>query len=341
MNSIASARLKRTYDIEQLKQDLNNATTHFRSAPQVGKYHDGSWTGIALRNYSGDHSNTFAALTGKSKDTAVLEHCPYFRQILQELGCPVYVARILFLPPGKVIGEHNDVGFGWDRGMVRLHIPIITDPRVEFMIGGESVYWKPGEFWFGDFSLPHSLQNKSDITRVHLVLDCAINHATLALFDPGFIERIRASHSILELNHSELNTDQLTRYVGYIRCALPVGKMRVPVKGKLEVDDTLLALKLYGLPMAYHFTPVREHEFQCSSYVLKWQADPAQDKVQDVHCTETRSGTQWLFKIQNQETIGFHISAALQNLLLRSLWGLHFSVTRLQRKFSGRQYRTD
>lgn len=341
MSSIASARLNRSFDAERLQQDLASATAHFRSAPQVGHYHDGSWTGIALRNFSGDHGNTMAALTGKSKDTAVLAHCPYFKQILTELKCPIHVARILFLPPGKVIGEHTDAGFGWESGMVRLHIPIVTDPRVEFTIGGQNVYWQPGEFWFGDFSLPHSLRNRSDITRVHLVLDCAVNKAVLALFDPAFIAQVRAQRSILEINSLDLDDTTLAAYTGHFRSALPVGGIRVPVRGELKAEDGMLALKLYGLPMAYYFTPVAEHEFQCNSYVLKWRQPPQPDTVQAVDCTETRSGTQWLFALQKSVGPGYSAAAFLQKLLVGGLRGLHFLSFRLQRKLAANRYRTE
>lgn len=340
MSSIASARLNRSFDVERLQQDLASATAHFRSAPQVGHYHDGSWTGIALRNFSGDHRNTMAALTGRSKDTAVLARCPYFKQILTELGCPIHVARILFLPPGKVIGEHTDPGFGWESGMVRLHIPIITDPRVEFTIGGQHVYWKPGEFWFGDFSLPHSLRNKSDITRVHLVLDCAVNQAVLALFDPVFIAQVRAQHTILEINRFDLDGMMLAMYAGYFRCVLPVAGIPIPVRGELKAEDGMLALKLYGLPMAYYFTPVAEHVFQCSSYVLKWNQPPQLQGMQDVDCTETNSGTGWRFALRRHAKVGFRAAATLQAMLLGSLWGLHFGLTRLQRKLTANRYRT-
>ena len=166
-----SVQLRGSFDVARLKADLDTATEHFKSAPQVGKYHDGSWTGIGLRNFSGDHGNTLAAHTGHSKDTAVLEKCRYFKEVLDNIGCPVYVARILFLPPGKVIGEHTDAGFGWNYGMVRLHIPIVTDPRVEFSIGDEAVYWKPGEFWFGDFSKPHSLRKRLQPLRTLYAAD--------------------------------------------------------------------------------------------------------------------------------------------------------------------------
>lgn len=340
MDHIACARLYKSFDVERLQQDLAIATQQFQSAPQVGNYHDGSWTGIALRNYSGDHTNTLAALTGKSKDTAVLEHCPYFREIMAELNCPVLVARLLFLPPGKVIGEHSDPGFGWEMGMVRLHIPIITDPRVEFTIGDQDVYWKPGEFWFGDFSQPHSLRNKSDITRVHLVLDCAVNSDTLALFEPEFIARVRAQRSILEINNLDLSPAELEQYSGYFRSTMPVAGLKLTLRGELAAEDGMLALKLYGIPMSYYFTPVARDQFQWSSYVLTWDQPPAPTGEQQLQCVESRKGTTWLFRFRRKVGPGFHFAALLQKVLLGGLWGMYFGLFRLQRRLAGRRYRT-
>src|SRR5690606_17275832 len=131
----------------------------FRSAPQAGAYHDGSWTGISLKSINGDYKNTLAMSFTNVDYTEVLDHCGYFKEILESLPFPVGVTRILFLPPGKTIGQHTDKGFSWEKGLVRLHIPIVTSPLVRFHIGGESVHWPAGQFWFGDFNQPHWLHN--------------------------------------------------------------------------------------------------------------------------------------------------------------------------------------
>jgi aspartyl/asparaginyl beta-hydroxylase (cupin superfamily) len=59
--------------------------------------------------------------------------------------------------------------------MVRLHIPIITDPRIDFFVNNRKVVMNEGECWYINFNLPHRVYNNSDIDRVHLVIDCVVN----------------------------------------------------------------------------------------------------------------------------------------------------------------------
>ncbi|HCB40669.1 MAG TPA: hypothetical protein DEP79_13290 [Gammaproteobacteria bacterium] len=336
-----SVQLRGSFDVARLKADLDTATEHFKSAPQVGKYHDGSWTGIGFRNFSGDHGNTLAAHTGHSKDTAVLEKCRYFKEVLDNIGCPVYVARILFLPPGKVIGEHTDAGFGWNYGMVRLHIPIVTDPRVEFSIGDEAVYWKPGEFWFGDFSKPHSLRNKSDVTRVHLVMDCPITAETLELFPDAFIEQVRSESDILQLNPVAMDEETLRAYCGTLVVRGPLLGLQVPISGDVFVSDGMLAVKIRGLPIVYHFTPIGEHRFQCNTYELKWAKDPRQQDASLVISKDYKTGKSQEVTVYRKQPMGVRLFSWVQRVLVGSVWAAYFGLLKLKRLFSGSKHVTE
>lgn len=336
---INSVRLHGNYDVARLTADLDAATAHYASAPQVGKYHDGSWTGIALRNATGEHGNTLASHTGHGQDTEVLQHCPYFKQILDELGCPVYVARLLFLPAGKVIGEHRDPGFGWEKGVVRLHIPIITDPRVEFRIGEQNVYWKPGEFWFGDFSQPHSLHNRSDITRVHLVLDCPITPATLALFPAEFMRQVRSEAEVLVLDGIDISLDKLKDYQGNFCIRMPFLGMQLPLIGKLFVDHDMLCLKFHGLPDSYHFTPVGPDRFQCNAIFLSWKSRPDSTVVNEVRCEDKRNGMVRDAIVSPRLAAGLRICGLLQAGILGGLWKAYFGSLKLKRMFGKKRYR--
>lgn len=334
-------RLKGTYDIERLQRDLKLAASLYESAPQVGKYHDGSWTGISLRNFSGDHTNTLAAHTGNSKDTEVLKSCHYFKEILDDLGCPVYVARILFLPPGKVIGEHVDSGFGWNYGMVRLHIPIITDPRVEFTIGEEDVYWKPGEFWFGDFGKPHSLRNKSDITRVHLVIDCPITAETLKLFPEAFLQAVRAESNILEINGISLAEDELKKYEGTLVLNGPLLGMNLPITANVFVDEGMLAVKIRGIPLTYHFTPVANQMFQCNTYTLMWAGNPEVGKQCEVLVKESKSDKSQQVTVYKSEPFAVRLFSYVQRTILGVTWRLYFATLKLKRSLGKSKHVTE
>ena len=186
-------RLPIEFDPAKLIRDLE-AVKHVDLAPQPGPYHDGAWKGISLHSQGGKQSAHpgYAGLDG-FYPTDALKHTPYMKEILDGLQCPKKVVRLLTLPPGVEIGEHNDAWANFYCGTLRLHIPIITHPDVEFVINDRRCIWKPGEFWYGDFSLPHWVKNGSSIIRIHMVIDVEITDWVLTLFPKEFIERV-ASH---------------------------------------------------------------------------------------------------------------------------------------------------
>ena len=202
-------RLPRTYDPSLLLRDLA-AVRHIDQAAQPGPYHGGEWTGLALHSMGGKQSaDPSAAGMETYSPTEALSHAPYFKQILDELECPKEVVRVLTLPPGGHIKEHFDYHTNFQYGLLRLHIAIVTDPGVEFVIGGERVFFEPGELWFGDFSMTHSVENKSDVTRVHLVIDVQINEFVLSLFPEQYIaereqEGIAITRESLSVSAGEL-----------------------------------------------------------------------------------------------------------------------------------------
>ncbi|HEY0796098.1 MAG TPA: aspartyl/asparaginyl beta-hydroxylase domain-containing protein [Acidisarcina sp.] len=189
ITSDAAVRLPITYNVDLLLRDLQ-VLRDVPTAPQPGPYHKGEWTGIALHSMGGKDS-VFPSSPGMDKyqQTENLARTPYFKQILDDLKCPKEVVRILFLPPGGHIKDHFDFHTSFQFGLVRLHIPILTDPAVAFVIDGERMNWKAGELWYGDFSKVHSVKNDSQIVRVHIVIDVQINDYLLSLFPEDFVER--------------------------------------------------------------------------------------------------------------------------------------------------------
>jgi len=261
MTSTAMARLKLGFDIEKLQKDLEIAKQHFQSAPQIGPYHDGSWTGIALRNSKGDCNDTLAFSAGNAQNTEVLEYCPYFKQILDDLNFEVEVARILFVPPDKKVGEHRDPGIDWSTGLARIHIPIITHEEVYFYIDGERAEWKEGEFWYGNFSETHSIHNKSDITRVHLVLDCAINQNLLSLFPEEFLTEIQNKEDIFVNQDSiQIPTETLKKCCGYFM--LPKQYLGLPLLSEIITKEGRLEIQIFGLPVSIGLNPTAENTFE-------------------------------------------------------------------------------
>jgi hypothetical protein len=145
---------------------------HFNKA-----IHAGDWSGVALRSIGGDPTRIYPDPTGTSEfaDTALLATCPAIRLALSALRCPLTTVRLLALGPGSEIREHNDDRLGYDDGDVRLHVPIVTAPGVEFTLAGRPVAMDVGECWYLDLRLPHRAVNRSHVRRVHLAIDCKVN----------------------------------------------------------------------------------------------------------------------------------------------------------------------
>lgn len=171
-----SARLALRFDPQRLQADLRRLasgvwTPHFNTS-----FFEGDWSGIVLRGSRADRG-LFAsgAGTGEFASTEALQACPYFQEVLAAFQCPLKSARLLRLASGSVIREHSDFDLGEELGEVRLHVPVVTNPQVEFYLAGKRVAMDAGECWYLDLSLPHRVQNRGASERVHLVVDCVVN----------------------------------------------------------------------------------------------------------------------------------------------------------------------
>lgn len=140
------------------------------------EYHDGGWRGIALRAPGGAPGflHYGQAQDPPYQDTLNLDRCPVITQVLAGFHTPLKAVRLLSLAPGSHIREHCDDGLGYADGEVRLHIPLSTNPQVEFYLESRRVLMAPGELWYMDFSRPHRLNNLGESERIHLVIDCVV-----------------------------------------------------------------------------------------------------------------------------------------------------------------------
>lgn len=184
-------KLNRIYDVDRLRADFEAARRMSRRLDgeheNRGDYHDGGWSAIPLVAPGGRTDAAALRWGGKHArylPTPILEACPYFCQIVKSFGCPKERVRLLRLAPGAVIHEHRDDGDGWAVGKVRLHVPIFTSEKIDFVVAGQRVIMRPGQLWYCDFTRPHSVANRSDIDRIHLVLDLVINRWLRGLFPP-------------------------------------------------------------------------------------------------------------------------------------------------------------
>lgn len=181
---VPAFKLPFTFDSERLQNDLRlfmseEWTPHFNTA-----YYEGDWSGIALRASKDSPIPIYPDPVAENgyDDTEFLERCSYFPKVLAEFKCELESVRLLKLSAGSQIREHKDYCLGFENGFVRIHIPIETNSSVEFFHNGQRVDMLAGEAWYLNFNLNHSVANKSEIDRVHLVIDCVLNDWLKAFF---------------------------------------------------------------------------------------------------------------------------------------------------------------
>lgn len=89
-----------------------------------------------------------------------------------------FIVRLLLakLLAGGKIPHHTDAGFSL-LNCHRVHIPIITNDQVAFVVGGEEINMQVGEFWEINNGVDHAVENRSDEDRIHIIIDWMPNYA--------------------------------------------------------------------------------------------------------------------------------------------------------------------
>lgn len=170
-----------------------------------------------------------------------LTSMPYTSKVVASLGTSVGRSRYMKLPAKSEVTLHKDrtshiyqrkrrdkstssrlnelmdgdfnanpVAGYWGRRF-RIHIPVLSNPKVEFISEGVSYYMEPGYAYLFDNSLPHEVLNPSLHDRSHLVIDTV---GSLRLFEIALDGHIvtKNSHSkAIELPFKEFYKDALVQ----------------------------------------------------------------------------------------------------------------------------------
>ena len=141
------------------------------------KHYEGEWNAIPLRSIAGKTDDIIISPIANASysDTVFLDNSPYLKKVLQSFCCPLQAVRLLKLHAGSTIKAHRDTELNFENGEIRLHIPVLTHPEVEFFLEGERMNLQEGECWYMNFNLLHSINNNSPVNRVHLVIDAVVN----------------------------------------------------------------------------------------------------------------------------------------------------------------------
>lgn len=145
--------------------------------------YSGNWTSIALYSTDGDENSILVPLEKTVlKETAALKECRYIKEVISTFKSSLIAVRLLKLEKGSEIKPHKDFNLGYEDGCFRLHIPIITNDKVSFILDDERVVMNPGECWYTNVNYTHAVSNLGTTDRIHLVIDLERNDWSDAIF---------------------------------------------------------------------------------------------------------------------------------------------------------------
>lgn len=197
MSIIKHALLNIPVAVKNIQKEIEKLQSGYWK-PHLNKNdYEGGWDVLSFRSPGGGLNTLAESLNNEAfADTPLLEHCPAVRSLLNNLQCERLSARLLNLQAGAVIREHTDKELYFEKGEVRLHFPIVTNPFVEFYLDNERLQMQEGECWYINANLPHRLANKGNSDRLHLVVDCKVNEWLTYVFNQAIAKA--------ELNDKEL-----------------------------------------------------------------------------------------------------------------------------------------
>jgi len=158
-----------------------------------------TWSALSLRGFFADPGKIekpqemnkawhekHKGQTFKVQDTELMDKFLEVDNILAILGDGEF-ERIRFMrlaPGGGELTRHTDQtdpDLGVEDGrLMRVHIPIVTNPDVKFTIWNyagqkKEAHMEKGKAWYLDIRKPHRALNGGETERIHLVIDCVAN----------------------------------------------------------------------------------------------------------------------------------------------------------------------
>lgn len=210
---VRSIKFPFSFDTKKLKDDFRKVVNfdwvdHYNKSDYNGK-----WASIALLSKNGNY-DAINALTSNEPllPTEVLQSCAYFNEILNSFLFEKTAVRLMQLDPGAIIKPHTDHCLGYEDGSFRLHIPVITNAGVEFILDGNRLIMNEGECWYIDANFTHSVANYGTESRIHLVIDGIRNEWTDTMFyKEAESERFVKPQKVLSPEEKELIIAELLR----------------------------------------------------------------------------------------------------------------------------------
>jgi Aspartyl/Asparaginyl beta-hydroxylase len=155
------------------------------------RHYTGGWSAIPLRSVNGNTESIIVSPEDNAMyaDTPFLLQSPYLQEVLSCFQCSLKAVRLLKLDAGAVIKEHKDAELAFEHGEIRIHIPVVTNELVDFILDKERILLHEGECWYMNFNLPHAIENRSTVARIHLVIDAVVNDWVKNLFIQSSLQK--------------------------------------------------------------------------------------------------------------------------------------------------------
>jgi len=194
VTEIQWTRLPFVFEAELLQEDLRGIAEeewvpHFNQ-----KDYEGRWSSVSLRSRTGlVEDGVPMGTAAEFKDTPLMARCPHMKAAVDAFGFAKKSVRLLRLQAGSRVREHVDRDLGLAAGELRLHVPVTTNDRLEFVVAGRQLKLREGESWYIDFSQPHRIYNGGETDRVHLIIDGEANEWALAMLQRATEEMVTES----------------------------------------------------------------------------------------------------------------------------------------------------
>ena len=137
---------------------------------------------VPLVSVDGDPDSE--AVRGLMRPTPQLAACPYLMQALHSIGAVWGRTRLMRLSGQAEVTPHADINCYW-REHMRVHVPIVTQPTVQFHCGDAELNMAAGECWIFDTWRLHRVLNDDHRARIHLVADTVGGHGFWQLLRQG------------------------------------------------------------------------------------------------------------------------------------------------------------
>lgn len=145
----ADNRRQDEYEVHAQTQSI--ILVFFTGWPQVRVEHASGW-------------DAFGEVTVPVMEHLVAKHFPPGGMVLRAV-----LARLL---PGCQIDAHLDSHASFSVAH-RIHVPLLTNPEVEFIVGDERIVTRPAHAFELNNKMVHSVANRGTSARVHLIFDYA------------------------------------------------------------------------------------------------------------------------------------------------------------------------